>query len=272
MQREGVAEELPGCTIDEVSEAWAQVVGPWCGFVRDGHDVHREHLHGRALLEACGDVRGRRVLDLGCGEGWCSREMAGRGATVAAVDVCQPMVAAADAHPIQEAYPVEYLVMDAVDVHRHPWPAGFDLVTACMSLHSMPDPARALRAVRQVLTPKGRLVCSIPHPLTHMRGGRQSVREHDDALYIRAGGYFGSAPYRVWWNPPGSAEPWPTIRWSRPLGEYARMLRDAGFVISDELEPYPTAADVDEHERLRKAADLPYYLVLVAELSLHPPD
>jgi 2-polyprenyl-3-methyl-5-hydroxy-6-metoxy-1,4-benzoquinol methylase len=263
-------EELQGCTIDEVRDSWARVAQCWCSFVRGHHDVHRERLHGPALLQACGDAHGRRVLDLGCGEGWCSRELARRGASVAGVDVCDAMIAEAQAHPLQACQRIEYHVMDAVDVHHHRWPRPFDLVTACMSLHNMPDPAGVLRAARGVLAADGRLVCSIPHPLTHMVGGRQSVRHQDDALYLRAEDYFRSAPYRVGWHVPRAGEPWSTIRWSRTLSEYTRMLKNADFVIHDQLEPRATCDEIEEHERLRSAEQLPYYLILVAGLRTGP--
>jgi SAM-dependent methyltransferase len=133
-----------------------------------------------------------------------------------------------------------------------------------MSLHNMPDPAGALRAARDVLAPDGRLVCSIPHPITHMLGGRQMVRQRDDALYVRAGHYFRSAPYRVDWNVPRAGQAWSTIRWSRSLSEYTAMLRRADFVIVDQIEPRASWDEIAEHERLRDAGQLPYYLVVVA--------
>lgn len=257
-------EELPGCTIEEVSDSWGRIVEPWSDFVRRGCDVHRERVHGPALLTACGDVRGLRVLDLGTGEGWCARELAGRGAKVTGIDVSPAMIAKASTHPEQAVQPIDYLAMDAKDVAAHRWPARFDLVTACMSLHCMPDPEAALWAVRGVLGPRGRLVASIPHWLTHMLGGRNGASNGSGELTIKTGAYFESKPYRVWWTI-GDGEPWSTIRWSRPRSHYTGMLKRAGFVIADELEPFATVDDIAEHERLRKAGELPHYQVIVAK-------
>jgi 2-polyprenyl-3-methyl-5-hydroxy-6-metoxy-1,4-benzoquinol methylase len=254
-------EELSDCTIDQVRDSWSHVARRWSDFVRSGCDVHRDRLHGPALLAACGDVSGLRTLDLGCGEGWCGRHLASGGATVTGVDLSEAMIEEALAHPLQARQRIEYLVMDAARLDRHPWTRPFDLVVACMSLHSMPDPAAALVAARRVLADDGRLVCSIPHPWTHMAGGRQ-VRRQDDALYLRAEDYFRSAPYRVWWDMTG--DEWCTIRWSRPQSEYAAMLRRAGFVVYDQLEPCASWTDIEDHQRLRNAGQIPYYLVLVA--------
>src|SRR5215831_3847060 len=97
----GGVEELPECTIEQVRDSWDRVASNWSAFVRGRHDVHRECLHGPALLNACGEVEGRSALDLGCGEGWCSRELAGRGARVVAIDICDAMIASACTHPLQ---------------------------------------------------------------------------------------------------------------------------------------------------------------------------
>jgi 2-polyprenyl-3-methyl-5-hydroxy-6-metoxy-1,4-benzoquinol methylase len=248
------AEELSGCTSDDVRESWSQVAHSWSAFVRSGADEHRDRLHGPALLEACGSVSGLRTLDLGCGEGWCCRALASRGSRVVGVDLSDAMIGEARRHADQDEHPVEYHVMDAVGVDRHPWPGPFDLVTACMSLQSMPDPARALVAARRVLSAKGRLVCSIPHPLTHMVGGQ----------------YFKSLPYRVWWDSDRSGRGWWTIRWCRPQSEYVAMLRDAGFVVHDLLEPHASRSDVVEHPRLVTAAEIPRYLIVVASPERPP--
>lgn len=261
------ADELQGSMLDQVKDSWARATPSWCTFVRDQHDIHRERVHGPALLEACGDVRGRRVLDLGCGEGWCSRALGERGATVVGIDVCESMIEAALAHPLQPHWPIDYRVMDACHVDRHQWPQPFDLIAACMSLHDMPDPGQALKAARRVLAPDGLLVCSVPHPMTHMLHGRECIRRQDGILYIRADRYFEGGSYTVPWHVPQAGEGWKTIRWTRTLGEYTTLLRKAGFVIRDQIEPQAT----DDHERLQIAAQLPYYLVIVAAPASPPP-
>jgi 2-polyprenyl-3-methyl-5-hydroxy-6-metoxy-1,4-benzoquinol methylase len=278
------AEEVRDPTIDDVRSCWQRAGQFWTAFVRRDHDVHRERLHGSALLQACGDVSGQRVLDLGCGEGWCSRELARRGAAVVGVDVCEAQIAAARAHPREPGARLEYRVMDAADVDREPWAGPFHLATACMSLQSMPEPGRVLEATRQVLVEGGRLVCSVPHPLTHMLGGRRYQREPENgALRMTVGGYFSSAAYRVPWSlprglhgrpgrPPRRAgasgpgdESWTTIRWSRSLSEYWSLVTGAGFAVRHLLEPHPTAEDVREHPRLREAAEIPFSMLIVAE-------
>ena len=256
-------EELSGCTVEDVRDAWSRIAPSWSHFVRSGCDVHREYLHGPALLDACGDVSGLRALDVGCGEGWAGREVASRGARVVGVDISAEMIEEARSHPPPANQQIDYRVMDAADAHRYLADPAFDLVIACMSLHDMADPGAVLHSVRQVLMDDGRLVFSIPHPLTHMAGGPQLHRLGDDGLYFRAANYFQSAPYRKHWQQPAGEE-WRTPRWSRPLGEYVGLLKDAGFVVYDQIEPQPSRADVEMHQRLRNASEIPSHLVFVA--------
>ena len=239
-------------TPEEIWARWTANVEQWCRFVRDGHDVHWDELHGRALLTACGPVSGLRVLDIGCGEGRCARALAERGALVAGIDVCEAMVEKARTHPDQASQQIDFRVMNAVDVHRHVWTVPFGLVTAPMVLHDMPDPAAALAAAAHVLGTRGRMVLSIPHPAWYVAGGED---------------YFATACEDHAWDVPQLGEPLSTLRWRRSLEEYAGMVRAAGFVIDDMQEPRATPAQIDKHERLSRAGRVPCALILVLSLA-----
>jgi 2-polyprenyl-3-methyl-5-hydroxy-6-metoxy-1,4-benzoquinol methylase len=259
-------QELSNCLVQDVRTSWDEAASPWTVFVRDDFDVHRLRGHGRALIDVCGDVTGLRALDLGCGEGWCCRELARRGADVVGVDVSAVMIASARSHPPEGAR-IDYRVMDGVDIGRELSTSQFDLATACMSLQDMPDPGAVLRATRQVLAPQGRLVCSVPHPFTHMMGGRRCVREPADGrLRMTVGGYFDRAKaFLVPWAPARVGASWKTIRWSRSLEDYWRLFRESGFTMSDMLEPHPDADDLRLSPTLLDSAEIPKSLLLVAQ-------
>jgi SAM-dependent methyltransferase len=66
--------------ITDPAAAWDAAAAAWDAFVETGLDFWRTEVHGPALLAACGDVRDQRVLDLGCGQGWFSRQLGSRAA------------------------------------------------------------------------------------------------------------------------------------------------------------------------------------------------
>ncbi len=61
------------------------------------------------VLELCEPVAGLRVLDIGCGEGYCSRELRRRGAAwVHGIDLSQGMIAAANLQEVENALGISY--------------------------------------------------------------------------------------------------------------------------------------------------------------------
>lgn len=77
---------------------WDAVASDGDRFVEEGHDYHRHRLHGPGLTRVAGPVRGRDVLDIGCGQGWFSRILAARGAKVTGVDRSASQVKLAERH------------------------------------------------------------------------------------------------------------------------------------------------------------------------------
>src|SRR5262249_18354435 len=103
------------------------------------------------FADLAGVRRGQRVLDVGCGPGALTAELAGRlgAGTVCAVDPSEPFAAA-----VRERLPgVEVSVAAA---ERLPFPAGtFDAALAQLVVHFMADPVAGLREMGRVTRPGG---------------------------------------------------------------------------------------------------------------------
>lgn len=119
----------------------------------------RADRRARLFIELGGITRGARVLELGCGTGEFTRRVAPQGARLVALDLSADLLAKARARVPSGA---RFLRGDA---HRLPFRAGaFDAVYGCSILHHL-DVEAALREVRRVLRPGGRLVVSEPNLL-----------------------------------------------------------------------------------------------------------
>jgi len=80
----------------EIDQLWEQLAPIWIKEAREGRNAWRKGLLDRPMLEACGDVRGRRILNSGCGEGRFCRILRDAGAGyVLGVDLCAPLIDAA---------------------------------------------------------------------------------------------------------------------------------------------------------------------------------
>jgi SAM-dependent methyltransferase len=108
----------------------------------------------RAALETALPGRGARVLDVGAGTGSMTLLAAELGYRVTALDLSPAMLERAQVKAAEQAVQASFVVGPAEDP-----PAGpFDAVMERHMLWTLPDPDRALRAWREVVTPGGRLV------------------------------------------------------------------------------------------------------------------
>jgi SAM-dependent methyltransferase len=109
------------------------------------------------FADLTGVTAGLRALDVGCGTGALTAELAGRlgGAAVSAVDPSDAFVAASRAR-----FPG--LDIRAAAAERLPFPDGtFDLVLAQLVVHFMADPVAGLREMARVARPGGVVAASV---------------------------------------------------------------------------------------------------------------
>jgi SAM-dependent methyltransferase len=125
----------------------------------------RTHIELHTLLRLAGDVAGRAVIDLACGEGHYSRELRQRGAArVVGVDLSRRMIELARAEEARQPLGVEYHVGDvrALEV-----PGEFDLAFAAYLLNyarTAAELTQMCRAVAGALRPGGRFVAANNNP------------------------------------------------------------------------------------------------------------
>ncbi len=114
-----------------------------------------------ASRAALGPLAGRRVLDVGCGTGRFTRELAARGARVTGIDKSATMLAEATSHPVPAGATAPVYVRGDANAAL---PAGsFDAITVFYALQYLDAGALFARAMKS-LVPGGRiLVATFPH-------------------------------------------------------------------------------------------------------------
>jgi ubiquinone biosynthesis O-methyltransferase len=113
-------------------------------------------LERQLLARLLGRVDGKKLLDVGCGDGAMALELARKGATVTALDADPSMIAAARLRAENETTHIQFVEGDA---ERLPFDdATFDVVVAVTVLCFVPDAERAVKQIARVLKPGGRLV------------------------------------------------------------------------------------------------------------------
>lgn len=197
---------------DEVADAYSRALDP------DGVG-----LVDPVLTELVGDVSGKDVLSLACGQGQDARLLASLGASVTGVDVSVEMLRYARRHEADDPRGISYLRGDAHDLTF--LDRRFDGVVCHMALMDIPGLARTLASVAGVLGAGGWFVFSIVHPCY---GGHVAIVTD----YLREHRYRKRVP-----------PDWlPTHAYHRPLGAYINALR-VGFRIERLVEAHHPAAD-----------------------------
>ena len=84
----------------EVGRLWNENAKTWAPLVQQGYDVYRDHLNTPCFLGVLPDVRGQLGLDIGCGEGSNTRELARRGARMVGIDIAEVFLRYAVATPV----------------------------------------------------------------------------------------------------------------------------------------------------------------------------
>src|SRR2546427_5085156 len=121
---------------DTSTRSWNAIADDWVAHA-DTNDYRNHYLMPR-LLTMLGDVAGKAVLDLGCGEGGYARQLVRRGARVTGVDGSERLIEVARQRARDQQANVRFVCANAsaLDMFEA---AAFDLVVAAMSLMDVED-------------------------------------------------------------------------------------------------------------------------------------
>jgi SAM-dependent methyltransferase len=233
---------------------WHALSADWIKKSR-GRNPNRKGLLDKPVLEACGDVSGLKVLDCGCGEGRFSRMMVDRGAAyVLGLDTCEPMIKAARQ---LGSGPDEYRVADVQDLGFLA-DSSFDVVVSYLNQCDLPDFVSNTREVFRILKPGGRFVIANLHPMRSAVGGWHKD-ETGKKLHAILDCYFDESE-RLW-------DAWgkDLTNFHRTLSTYLNGFLEAGFVITQIVEPSVTVSDLRQYPELEDELRVPNFIIYVLD-------
>lgn len=137
----------------DLASQWWDPVGKF----RPLHDINPLRL---ALIDAgASGVKGKRIVDIGCGGGLVSEGLARLGAQVTGVDMATRALAVARLHALEANVIVDYREATA-EAMAAEMPEQFDVVTCLEMLEHVPDPASVVAACAKLAKPGGTLYFS----------------------------------------------------------------------------------------------------------------
>lgn len=112
-----------------------------------------EYIDRRASL------KGKTVVDVGCGGGILAESMALKGADVLGIDMGKAPLSVASLHKLETGAELEYLQITAEELAEKE-PGKYDVVTCMEMLEHVPDPASVIAACSKLVKPDGHVFFS----------------------------------------------------------------------------------------------------------------
>jgi len=120
------------------------------------HDINPLRLD---YIDSLAKLRGKRVLDVGCGGGLLSEAMARRGAEVIGIDMGKAPLNVARLHRLESNLEIDYRQATPEQLAEEE-PGGFDIVTCLEMLEHVPDPAAVIASCARLIRDDGRVFLS----------------------------------------------------------------------------------------------------------------
>jgi len=121
------------------------------------HDINPLRLE--YIIENTGGLKGKKVLDIGCGGGILSESMALEGATVTGADMGEAQINVAKLHALETGAEINYIQQSAESLAEE-MPESFDVVTCLEMLEHVPDPSSIVAACSKLVKPGGHVFFS----------------------------------------------------------------------------------------------------------------
>ena len=182
-----------------------------------------------AELRLLGDLKGKRVLELGCGGAQCSIAFAKQGASAIGVDFSAEQIAFARRLAEQEGTKIELHEGDLADL-AFLRGDSIDLAFSSYAFGYVEDLGRVFRQVHRVLKVGAPLVFSLPHPTYHL-----IEDDGDDPLRIRRS-YFDDSAIEF------EQDGVPFTEYHHTISDLYLGLVRSSYRVDIILEPEPTAA------------------------------
>lgn len=210
-------------------------------------DANRVGMLDQLMLELCGEVERRRVLDVGAGDGRFSRMLTQRGAFAIPLDPTLALLRSSSRTP-------RPLLARAEDL---PIATGSqDLVVSYLSLIDIADFRRAIREMSRVLVANGRLVIANLNSFMTTFPSAWHEDEEGNPVHVKVDEYLTERAHVVSWC--GIT----VENWHRPMADYLQALLGAGLRLESFQEVRPTAEALAAFPQLASQLRVPYFHVM----------
>ena len=251
----------------DVKKSWNKIAALY----KKRYEISTEEVHfgplcpGENTLRLLGDIKGKRVIDLGCGSGQNAVALAKIGVDVTAVDFSNAQIKECKSLAEKHKLKINGVTSDLENLSKVK-SSSFDLAISACAIAYVKNINKAFKEAYRILKPGGRFILSDMNPLQYI------IDENDHGVEFNA--KYPYKPLLIKWDWEfDDLKTAPDFKhYVRPISQYFNTLTGAGFAVSKILEPESTLNTphlgfseeiMDEYPYIAK--HIPITFIIVAE-------
>lgn len=203
-----------------VIDSWSQYSEKESESFGDEGDFSRQFILTDTIFDLLGNIKGKKVLDAGCGTGYLSRKLAQKGALVTGVEPAEGLSQFCFKKEQKQKLGIEYLQKDLSKLTG--FDQKFDVIISNMVFMDIPDYKKAIKNCIKALKKSGIFVFSISHPA--FPGSDSDWQKQG---FVKITNYFDPQPTKERFG----------FTFERPISEYVNFAIDSECILEKIVEP-----------------------------------
>lgn len=199
------------------------------------------------------DIKGMKILDIGCGEGEMARFFAESGAkSVLGIDISKNMIDIANQNNTYDNVSFEILAMEDLETLTE----KYDMIFSSLAVHYIEDFDKLMGDISALLNPNGILLFSQEHPLALAPIFKQGMENYvtiDNKRYYYISDYNNNGKRSVDWNVDG------VIKYHRNFSSIINSITGAGMNLVEVRESTASDYAIQLVEKYQYQKDRPYF-------------
>jgi 2-polyprenyl-3-methyl-5-hydroxy-6-metoxy-1,4-benzoquinol methylase len=145
----------------DILQSWKVNAANWADLIQRNGIESRRMATNKAIIDTISDHHPHSVLDVGCGEGWLTKELNEKGMTVTGFDAIPELIAKARQKSKSEFIVASYENICSGEIK---FTCKFDAIVANFSLIGKESTEHLLRSLHNYLSANGALLIQTLHP------------------------------------------------------------------------------------------------------------